>query len=98
MASCPYPAVQAGPLTRVAALPLPDESTEKEPMPSSKRQLASRPLESDSVSTEHVVPHVPQLPESVVVSAQLTCVTTPTTSSPFVPAPIVCAKVRPLAP
>ena len=45
-----------------------------------------------------MAPQAPQLPPSVAVLSQVIGTTTPTTSRPFAPAPIVCEKVNPLAP
>jgi hypothetical protein len=85
-------------LSRLAVFPVLDESTDVEPVPSSKCQRPSRPLERVDVSDAHVVPHAPQLDPSVVVSVQVMGVMTPTMSRPFAPEPIVCENVRLFAP
>ena len=90
---------QLGLLKSVAVLPFPDESAEVVPLPSSKRHRPSSPVLSEApTSCAQVVPQAPQLPASVVVVSQVMGTTTPTTSRPFAPAPIVCEKVNPLAP
>ena len=54
--------------------------------------------ERSPTSCAQVAPQAPQLPASVVVASQVMGTTTPTTRSPFAPAPIVCEKLSPLTP
>ena len=97
------PGVARGPgwgsLNSVARVAVPEESAEVVPEPSSKCQRPSRPRgERDATSCAQVAPQAPQLPASVAMSSQVIGTTTPTTSRPFAPAPIVCENVSPLAP